>query len=110
VSQTSTQRAWGYKQAANAILAIDEPLEALVQPDGMLGRIPRIGPSATRVIPEVRRPGAPPVVEPAVDASGKRAEIDRRRGLRAHFLSRARVRAINDDASLGGPRREDYRR
>jgi putative hydrolase len=109
VSQTSTQRAWGYKQAANAILALDEPLEALVQPDGMLARIPRIGPSSTRVIQEVLATGASPVVERAVDASGKRAEIDRRRGLRAHFLSRARVRAINDDASLGGPRREDYR-
>ena len=46
--QTSTQRAFGYKQAANAILALDEPLEALVQADGTLARIPRIGPSSTR--------------------------------------------------------------
>ena len=36
-------------------------------------------------------------------------EVDRRRALRAHFLSRARVRAVNDDPGLGGPRREDYR-
>ena len=50
IAQTSTQRAWGYKQAANAILALDDPLEALVQPDGTLARIPRIGPSSTRVI------------------------------------------------------------
>jgi putative hydrolase len=109
LAQTSTQRAWGYKQAANAILALDEPLEALVQPDGTLARIPRIGPSSTRVIQEVLATGASPVVERVVDASGKRAEIERRRALRAHFLSRARVRAVNDDASLGGPRREDYR-
>jgi putative hydrolase len=71
-------------------------------------RIPRIGPSSTRVIQEVLATGASPVVERVVEASGKRAEIERRRGLRAHFLSRARVRAVND-ASLGGPRREDYR-
>ncbi len=109
IAQTSTQRAWGYKQAANAILALDEPLEQLVQPDGTLARIPRIGPSSTRVILEVLATGASPVVERVVDASGKRGEVDRRRGLRAHFLSRARVRAVNDDPSLGGPRREDYR-
>ena len=109
VAQTSTQRAWGYKQAANAILALDEPLEALVQPDGTLARIPRIGPSSTRVIQEVLATGASPVVERAVDASGKRDDVDRRRGLRAHFLSRACVHAVNADESLSGPRREDYR-
>jgi len=109
IAQTSTQRAFGYKQAANAILALDEPLEALAQPDGSLVRIPRIGPSSTRVIQEVLATGASPVVERVVEASGKRAEIERRRSLRAHFLSRARVRAVNDAASLGGPRREDYR-
>ena len=109
IAQTSTQRAFGYKQAANAILALDEPLEALAQPDGSLVRIPRIGPSSTRVIQEVLATGASPVVERGVEASGKRAEIERRRSLRAHFLSRARVRAVNDAASLGGPRREDYR-
>ena len=109
IAQTSTQRAFGYKQAANAILALDDPLEALVQPDGTLARIPRIGPSSTRVIQEVLATGASPVVERAVDASGQRAEVDRRRALRAHYLSRARVRAINADASLDGPRLADYR-
>src|SRR5687768_5134768 len=95
VAQTSTQRAWGYKQAANAILALDEPLEALVRPDGTLARIPRIGPSSTRVILEVLATGGSPIVDRVIDASGTRAEIERRRALRAHFLSRARVRAVN---------------
>ncbi len=36
-TQTSTQRAWGYKQAADAILALDDPIERLVQPDGDAG-------------------------------------------------------------------------
>ena len=108
-TQTSTQRQWGYKQAASAILALDEPIEQLVQPDGSLARIPRVGPSSTRVVLEVLATGGSALVERAVDASGRRAEVDRRRGLRAHFLSRARVRAINGDRSLSGPQLADYR-
>jgi histidinol phosphatase-like PHP family hydrolase len=108
-TQTSTQRAWGYKQAAGAILALDEPIEQLVQPDGTLPRIPRIGPSSTRVILEVLETGASAIVERAVDASGRRAEVDRRRGLRAHFLSRARVRAVLADPALDGPSAANYR-
>ncbi len=108
-AQTSTQRAWGYKQAAAAILGLEDPLERLVRPDGTLPRIARIGPSSTRVIQEALATGASPLVERAVDASGRRAEVDRRRALRAHFLSRARVRAVNADPALGGPRLADYR-
>ncbi len=108
-AQTSTQRAWGYRQAAAAILGLDDPIERLVQADGTLPRIPRIGPSSTRVIQEVLATGASPLVERAVEASGRRAEVDRRRALRAHFLSRARVRAVNADPALGGPRLADYR-
>jgi histidinol phosphatase-like PHP family hydrolase len=108
VAQGATQRAWGYKQAANAVLALDVPIETLVQPDGTLARIPRIGPSSTRVIQEVLSTGGSPIVERAVDASGQRAEVERRRALRGHFLSRARVRAVLDDASLTGPTLADY--
>ncbi len=61
------------------------------------------------MIQEVLATGGSALVERAVDASGRRAEVDRRRGLRAHFLSRARVRAVNADRSLGGPRVADYR-
>jgi hypothetical protein len=107
--QTSKQRTFGYKQAANAVLALDVPIEDLVQPDGSLARIPRIGPASTRVIQEVLATGASASVEQAVDASGQRAEIDRRRGLRGHYLSRARVRAVNDDPRLDGFRLADYR-
>ena len=107
--QGSPQRAWGYKQAANAILGLDVTIETLVQPDGTLERIPRIGPSSTRVIQEVLQSGGSALVERAIEASGQRAEVDRRRGLRAHYLSRARVRAILDDRSLDGPTVTDYR-
>jgi hypothetical protein len=43
--QTSKQKAWGYKRAAAAILALEEPIASLVQPDGTLRKIPNIGPS-----------------------------------------------------------------
>jgi putative hydrolase len=109
VAQGSTQRAWGYKQAANAILALDVPIETLREPDGTLARIPRIGPSSTRVILEVLATGGSPIVERAVEASGQRAEVERRRALRPHFLSRARVVAVLADTSLAGPALADYR-
>jgi putative hydrolase len=108
-TQGDARRAWGYKQAAHAVLALDDPIERLVQPDGTLARIPRVGPSSTRVIAEVLATGESPLVERAVDASGRRAEVERRRALRAHFLSRARARVVNADHGLGGPRLDDYR-
>src|SRR6267142_226674 len=54
--QTSKQRMWGYKRAAAAILALEEPIESLLQADGTLRKIPNIGPSSTRVILEVLQP------------------------------------------------------
>jgi histidinol phosphatase-like PHP family hydrolase len=38
-----------------------------------------------------------------------RAEVERRRGLRRHFLSRAEVLRVLADRSLTGPRLQDYR-
>ena len=51
--QTSVHSRWGYKRAAAAILALDEPVGALVQPDGSLRKIAGIGPSSSRIIHEV---------------------------------------------------------
>jgi putative hydrolase len=108
-TQADARRAWGYKQAAHAILALDDPIERLVQPDGTLARIARVGPSSTRVVQEVLATGGSALVERAVDASGRRAEIERRRALRSHFLSRARARVVNADDRLAGPRLAEYR-
>jgi putative hydrolase len=107
--QTSPPRSWGYKQAAGAVLGLDVPLETLVQTDGTLPRIPRLGPASTRVVMEVLEGGGSPTVERAVDASGKRAEIDKRRAYRVHFLSHARVRDVLADDTLAGPTLADYR-
>jgi putative hydrolase len=102
-AQTSAQKAFGYKRAAAAVLGLDEPLTALVQRDGTLRRIPGIGPASTRVILEVLQTGTSAIVEQAIENSSRAADIRRRRGLRAHFLSRAAVRRAFADSSLGGP-------
>ncbi len=106
--QTSVQRRWGYKRAAQAIRWLDDPLEHLVRPDGSLPKIPGIGPASTRVITEVLSTGASATVELAIDASGRRGELTKRRALRGNFLSRAWVRRILDDPALSGPRLRDY--
>ena len=108
VIQDSKQRQFGYKQAASAIRWLDEPVEALRLPDGSLRRIPRIGPASTRVILEVLDTGSSPTVDKAVALSPRAADVTKRRQWRSHFLSRARVRAVLEDPSLGGPLWTDY--
>jgi putative hydrolase len=92
--QTSPHSMWGYKRAASAVFQLDEPITALLQADGTLRKIPHIGPSSARVMLEVIHTGGSPTVERTVDASPKRAEVERRRALRNGFLSRAQVVAI----------------
>lgn len=99
---------FGFKRAAAAILALETPLTELVAPTGALPRISNIGPASARVIHEFLETGGSPTVERAIDASGRRADVERRRMLRAHFLSRAEVLRILRDASLGGPSAAAY--
>src|ERR1700704_5806263 len=107
--QKSKQSMWGYKRAASAILALEEPIESLVQADGTLRKIPNIGPSSTRVILEVLQTGTSPTIEDAIAASGQASDIERRRDLRGHFLSRSQVLAALRNKNLTGPRLDDYR-
>src|SRR4051812_27297026 len=107
--QASTQSKWGYKRAAAAILSLDAPLESLRCGDGTFEKIPNVGPSSLRVVTEVLDTGASETVERAVAASGRAAEVARSRGLRRHFLSRARVQATLRQPGSDGPRLEDYR-
>src|SRR3954463_12213563 len=76
--QTSTQRTWGYKRAAAAILALEEPIESFLQPDGTLKKIPNIGPSSTRIILEVLQTGSSRTIEDAIAGSGKAPDVERR--------------------------------
>src|SRR4051794_5049833 len=106
--QKSKQSMWGYKRAASAILAPEEPIESLLQADGTLRKIPNIGPSSPRVILEVLQTGTSPTVERAISESGQAGDIERRRDLRGHFLSRAQVLAALRNKKLTGPTLDDY--
>jgi len=106
--QKSKQSMWGYKRAASAILALEEPIESLLQPDGTLRKIPNIGPSSSRIILEVLRTGTSPTIESAIEESGQASDIERRGELRGHFLSRAQVVAALRNKKLHGPTLADY--
>lgn len=108
-AQTSQQKMFGYKRAASIILALEQPLTALRRPDGTLPKIPGIGPASLRVITEVLETGTSPTVERAVAESARREDIQRRRRLRAHFLSRAEVARILSDPHSSSPGPQDYR-
>jgi putative hydrolase len=99
---------FGYKRAAAAILSLDMPLTDLLEPDGALPRISGIGPGSTRVIREILETGTSPTVEQAIEHSERREDIQRRRELRQHFLSRAGVRRILADSAFDGPTAEQY--
>jgi histidinol phosphatase-like PHP family hydrolase len=101
--QESKQSEMGYQRAASTILRLDEPLESYLLPDGTLRKIQNIGPKSETVILEVLRSGTSPTVDKAVSQSAKRTEVERSRGLRGRFLSRAAVVAVLRDTTLGGP-------
>jgi histidinol phosphatase-like PHP family hydrolase len=107
-AQSSHQKMFGYKRAAAAILSLDRPLTDLLGPDGALPRIPGIGPGSTRVIREILETGASPTVDQAIEGSERRADIERRRELRRHFLSRAEVRRILAESGFDGPTVDQY--
>ena len=107
--QTSQQSRWGYKRAAAAIRNLDEPIEALLQPDGTLRKIAQVGPSSTRVILEVLRTGKSETVERAIAASGHTGDVEKSRSLRENFLTRAQVVAALRNPKLRGPSVAAYR-
>jgi hypothetical protein len=90
----------GYKRAAAAILALDTSLTDLIGRDGQLPKISGIGPGSARVIQEVLETGSSPTVQRAIEMSERRDDIERRRALRRHFLSRAEVLRILQDPNL----------
>src|SRR5215207_3281316 len=109
--QKAPQSRWGYKRAASAVLYLPVPIDTLLNRDGTLQKIPQIGPASTRVILEVLRDGTSPIVDQAVAAAEPRtrADILRRRGLRANFLSRAAAEAAMATPKPGLAERADVR-
>jgi histidinol phosphatase-like PHP family hydrolase len=108
-AQPTQPQMFGYKRAAAAILALETPLTDLVAENGCLPRIAGIGPGSARVIEEILETGSSPTVERAIDLSKQRDDIERRRTLRRHFLSRAEVVRILRDPAFDGPRLDEYR-
>jgi hypothetical protein len=108
-AQTSHHSRWGYKRAAAAIRNLDAPIESYVQPDGTLRKIPHVGPASTRVIMEVLNTGRSEIVERQIEAGGLAHEVEKSRGLRDHFLTRAQVVAALADKKLRGPTLAQYR-
>ena len=107
--QTSTQKKWGYRRAAAAVIDLDVPIASLVRPDGTLTKIPHVGPSTERIILEVLKTGGSPTVAKAIHESGRTREVEKSRGLRGHYLSRSQVAAALKNPRLDAVRREDYR-
>ena len=105
--QTNRQKKLGYRGAADAVLALDTPLESLLNSDGTLQKIAHVGPSSERVILEVLRTGTSQTVARALAGTG--AAVTAAAADRTHFLSGAQVAAILADASLEAVTRDDYR-
>src|SRR6185436_15576977 len=78
-AQSSKRSGWGYKRAANAVLALDVPIETLLRSDGSLAKIPNVGPKSEQVILEALRTRESATVERAVDASKRPSDIRRGR-------------------------------
>jgi histidinol phosphatase-like PHP family hydrolase len=102
----ASQRGWGYKRAAKAVLRIDEHITPLVEANTFRA-IPGIGPTTDRIARELIHDGSSALVERAVREAGKQDEIAALHGLRRHFLSRAAVKEIL--SRRGAPSRTRYR-
>jgi histidinol phosphatase-like PHP family hydrolase len=108
-AQPTKPQMFGYKRAAVAIFRLETPLTDLRDATGDFPKIAGIGPGSLRVIREVLDTGTSPSVEHAINLSGQRSDIERRRALRRHFLSRAEVLRILGDSRFEGPALTDYR-
>src|SRR6266513_4907847 len=101
-----SQRAWGYKRAAKAVLRIDRDISPLVT-SNTFKSISGIGPTTDRIARELIVDGHCAFVERAVRESGKEQEIARLHNLRRHYLSRAAAKEIV--GRKGSPSRAKYR-
>src|SRR5688572_27027265 len=89
----TSQRGWGYKRAAKAVLRLDQHITPLIEANTFRG-ISGIGPTTDRIARELVHDGGSAFVEQAIDDAGKRDLIAKNRGYRAHFLSRAAVQDV----------------
>jgi histidinol phosphatase-like PHP family hydrolase len=96
-----------YKRAAQAVLALPVPLDEFVT-GGRVRDVAYLGPATERVILEYLRDGRSAIVEQAVAASGKEAEVRAAHRFRANFLSRAGAESVLNAKLPGVVSRDDY--
>jgi hypothetical protein len=101
-----SQRGWGYKRAATAVLRIERHITPLVEANTFRA-VSGIGPRTDRIARELIHDGRSAFVERAVAEAGKQEEVAALRALRQRFLSRAAVQEIL--AREGVPSRKKYR-
>jgi histidinol phosphatase-like PHP family hydrolase len=101
-----SQRGFGYKRAAKAVLRLDRHVTPLVEANTFRG-ISGIGPTTDRIARELIVDGGSTFVEEAIRAAGKQDAVAKARGFRRHFLSRAAVEEIL--SRRGTPSRARYR-
>jgi len=101
-----SQRAWGYKRAAKAVLRIDRDITPLVTANTFKS-VSGIGPTTDRIARELILEGRCAFVERAVREADKGEEIARLHTLRRQYLSRAAVKQVL--ARKGSPSRAKYR-
>ena len=88
-----SQRGWGYKRAAKAVLRLDQQITPLVEANTFRS-VPGIGPTTDRIARELIEDGRSAFVERAIAEAGKQEAAAQWRALRRHFLSYAAVREI----------------
>jgi histidinol phosphatase-like PHP family hydrolase len=101
-----SQRGWGYKRAAKAVLRIDQQIEPLVHANTFRA-ISGIGPTTDRIARELILEGRSAFVDRAVREAGREESVATLRALRQRFLSHAAVAEIL--ARDGTPSRRKYR-
>ena len=101
-----SQRAFGYKRAAKAVLRIDRDITPLIT-SNTFKSVPGIGPTTDRIARELVLDGHSPFVERAIAESGKVDEIARLHNTRRNYLSRAAVADIV--SRKGAPSKAKYR-
>jgi hypothetical protein len=101
-----SQRAFGYKRAAKAVLRIDRDITPLIT-SNTFKSVPGIGPTTDRIARELVLDGHSPFVERAIAESGKVDEIARLHNTRCNYLSRAAVADIV--SRKGAPSKAKYR-
>jgi histidinol phosphatase-like PHP family hydrolase len=96
--QPSKQSSFGYARAAKALASGTDLSIAELAAEGRVRDVPFVGASSERVVMELVRTGRSAIVDTAVAASTRRAEVEKRRRHRRAFLSRHAMRVVLDAA------------